>query len=383
MQPTDALLCAALRGEHPAWPATGDGAFTASLLERSAYQGVQALLHDLIDAEQAVARGWPREVLAECHRQAIAWTMWELRHQAILKQVLEQLAGLGVQPVLFKGTALAYGLYPSPVLRSRGDTDLIVPFADRGRVAQALEHLGFRRETGVSSNFISYQASFTQTAAGGARHSLDLHWRINNSQLLARLFTYEELRTRAQPVPELSPHAFAAGKVDALLLACMHRSGHKQAPYYVDDVAYYSGDRLIWLYDIHLLAQKLTPDEWHEFMDRATQKGLRAVCLEGLGRAQTRFGTPVARDVIEALGRPGHPEPSVRYLESSAARRLWLDFCAIDGWQGKLGFMGELLFPPASYMHQKYPDAGSAGLPWLYLRRATGGMFNYFKGRGA
>jgi hypothetical protein len=234
----------------------------------------------------------------------------------------------------------------------------------------------------VSGDFISYQSSFTQIEAGGARHSLDLHWRINNSQLLARLFTYEELQARAQALPELSPHAFAAGSVDSLLLACLHRSGHKQAPYYVDDVAYYSGDRLIWFYDIHLLAQKLTPDEWHEFMDRATQKGLRAVCLEGLGLAQARFGTPLASEVIEALARPGHPESSAHYLESSAAQRLWLDFRAIDGWQGKLGFMSELLFPPASYMHQKYPDAGSGWLPWLYLRRATGGIFKYLKGRG-
>ena len=115
---------------------------------------------------------------------------------------------------------------------------------------------------------------------------------------------------------------------------------------------------------------------------RATQKGLRAVCLEGLGLAQTCFGTPVASEVIEALARFGHPESSAQYLESSAARRLWLDFCAIDGWQGKLGFMSENLFPPASYMRQKYPDAHSACLPWLYLRRATSGMLTRLKGRG-
>jgi hypothetical protein len=90
---------------------------------------------------------------------------------------------------------------------------------------------------------------------------------------LAGLFSYEELRARAQPLPELAPQAFAACPVDALLLACMHRCGHKQAPYYVDGVAHYSGDRLIWLYDIHLLAVKLTSVEWHQFIDRATRKG--------------------------------------------------------------------------------------------------------------
>ncbi len=250
-------------------------------------------------------------------------------------------------------------------------------------MAEALETLGFMRDAGVSGDFMSYQASFTQTEANGSSHSLDLHWRINNSQLLARLFTYEELRSRAQALPELSPHAFAASSVDALLLACMHRSKHKQTPYIVDGIAHYSGDRLIWLYDIHLLAQKLTQDEWHEFMELATQKGLRAVCLEGLNLAQNCFSSPVASEVIEALARPGQPEPIAQYMESSAVRRLWLDFCAIDGWRGKRGFLTEHLFPPASYMHQKYRDAGSTWLPWLYLRRAMDWLFGHLKGRGA
>jgi hypothetical protein len=382
MQDTEALLCMALRGENPTWPVAADADFTAEFLERSAFHGVQALLHHLLNSEQAIAQGWPQEVLGECHRQAIAWTMWELRHQALLKEVLERLARLDVEPVIFKGTALAYGLYPSPVLRSRGDTDLLVSFLDRGRVAEALVSLGFLRDAGVRGDFMSYQACFTYTESSGSSHSLDLHWHINNSQLLVRLFTYEELRARAQNLPELSPQAFVASTVDALLLACMHRSGHKQAPYYVDGVAHYSGNRLIWLYDIHLLARKLTQDEWHEFMDLATRKGLRAVCLEGLGLAQTCFNTPVASEVTEALARPGHPEPIAQYMESSAARRLWLDFCAIDGWRGKLGFLTEKFFPPAGYMLQQYRDVGSAWLPWLYLRRATCWVLDHLKDRG-
>jgi hypothetical protein len=182
-------------------------------------------------------------------------------------------------------------------------------------------------------------------------------------------------------LPELAPQAFAACPVDALLLACMHRCGHKQAPYYVDGVAHYSGDRLIWLYDIHLLAVKLTSVEWHEFIDRATRKGLRAVCREGLDLAQACFHTPLADEVIEALMPRGQPEPIAQYLESSAARQLWLDFWAIDGWRGRLGFMNENLFPSASYMQRKYPEAGSGWLPWLYVRRATGGLVKRLKGR--
>ena len=37
------------------------------------------------------------------------------------------LAAAGVEPVLIKGTALAYSLYPDAGLRTRADTDLIIP----------------------------------------------------------------------------------------------------------------------------------------------------------------------------------------------------------------------------------------------------------------
>jgi hypothetical protein len=112
---------------------------------------------------------------------------------------------------------------------------------------------------------------------------------------LSRLFSYEELRQAALPLPGLSPHTLGAGKVHALLIACMHRAGHKQAPYFVDGVAHYSGDRLIWLYDIHLLAQALSPAQWNEFLRLARQKGLRAVCLEGIEQTRSRFATPCRR----------------------------------------------------------------------------------------
>ena len=379
MQDTEVFLSAALRGENPAWPAVGDAAFTARFLERSTYHGVQPLLHHLLKSQQVNAQGWPREVLEEFHRVAIGQAMWELRHQALLKQVLEHLAALGVQPVLFKGTALAYDLYPSPVLRSRGDTDLIVAIHDRERVAEALQRLGFKRESSVSGNYLSYQESFTYTEVSGTAHCLDLHWRINNSQLLAKLFSYEELRAQALALTALSPHAKGAGAVHALLLACMHRSTHKQAPYYVDGVAHYSGDRLIWLYDIHLLAEKLTRAEQEEFISLANQKGLKAVCLEGLTLAQNYFGTHIAKAVIRALTQPGPPEPVAHYMESATVRRLWLDLCAIDGLQGKLGFLYENLFPSTNYMREKYPDSSATPLPWLYLRRMTGGVMKLLK----
>jgi hypothetical protein len=365
----DNLMCVLLRGEVMPWPyASGAGAID-DFLSRADYHGVKPLLH-----ERLKASNWPEALLQSLREQALAAAGWELRHRQLLMRTLAALADIGIQPVLFKGTALAYSLYASPVLRARGDTDLIVPPDSLTSTDAALSRLGFDRDLAVAGEFVSYQANYSWQADGREPHTLDLHWRINNSEVLANLFSYEELRASAQALPKLSSQANGAGPVHALLLACMHRATHKQNPMYVDGVAHYGGDRLIWLYDIHLLAGAFSSLDWDEFVRLADGKGLRAVCLEGMERARACFGTQYPENVLAALGRAGRVEAPAVYLESGKSRQQWLDFCAIPGAGSKLRFLRELGFPSAAYMSRKYPDARPAWLPWLYLRRALGGV---------
>ena len=321
------------------------------------------------------------EVLQECRAVALAQAMWELRHRERVNLVLTALANVGVRPVLFKGTALAYGLYSDAASRARGDTDFIIPPGSRAVVHQVLQTNGFEPGVAVSGDHISYQASYTWAQGDEGEHTLDVHWRINNSELLSRLFTYEELLAHARPLPNLGPHALAAGPVHALLLACMHRATHKQNPYYVDGVAHYSGDRLIWLYDIHLLLGVLTPAEIDDFVCLARAKGLRAVCLEGIERAKTSFYTSVPPGLLAILGEPGLVEPPVRYLSGGLWLQKWMDFQALGSGRNRIRYARELLFPPADYMRKKYPNAGLGGLGWSYLRRAAGGLSKSLRGR--
>ena len=131
---------------------------------------------------------WPYFVREAVRRHALARAFWELRHQQVLGDVVAALQTRDIEPVLFKGTALAYGLYANPVWRERSDTDMIVAQKDWGRASDMLVSLGFRRNAGVSGEFVSYQDSYTKESEGGGRHTIDLHRRINNSELLCRLF---------------------------------------------------------------------------------------------------------------------------------------------------------------------------------------------------
>lgn len=375
----EALIRACLRGEPPAWPARAGPGLGPAVLERCAVHGVAALVQSRLGA----APGWPRATLEALRDRAAAAAIWELHHQEILTRLIAALAGRGVAPVLLKGTALAYACYPDPALRTRSDSDMLVPPEAREAADGALGALGFARGTEVSGELISYQAGYRLEDRLGAAHAVDLHWRVSNAQVLARLFDHAELRARGVPVPALGAGAVATGRVDALMIGCMHREVHRRAPYWVEGVAQFLPDRLIWLYDLHLLAGALSPGEWDGLVERAHEKGLAATCHDGLARTAELLGTALPAGLLEALARGRRPEPAHAYLQASAARQEYLNFRALAGLGPRLRFLRELAFPPAAYMRARYGHVRPGWLPWLYARRLVRGSARRLRGSRA
>jgi hypothetical protein len=373
MPDIEGLLCAVLRGELPAWLPGQDESFAATFLEHAEHHGVLPLLHHVFHLRPPQDLGWPTAVLEACREKAIAHTMWEMQHQHLLGHVLNALSAAGIKPVLIKGVVLAYTLYPSPAVRTRADTDLIVSPQDRFRAAEILKANGFVSEQSVSAEFASYEASFVQRA-GGFSHMLDLHWRIHYSQLQSRLLPYENLLQRARPLPSLSPAALGVDPVDALLIACLHRANDLSVPQWTDGGATYGSERLIWLYDFHLLIESLTPVQLTEFTTLAEQKGLREICWAGIDKARACFNTPLPEEAVAALSRNGATEAIVRYQHSGMLRQRWMDWLALRRTRDRAGYLFEHAFPPADYLRARFPDARHTWTPLLYLRRLTEGF---------
>lgn len=380
---TDALLCAVMRGERPAWRVDASEDAMVAFLDRAAFHGVLPLLHQAFNAQHFGQPPWPQAILEACRQNAVTRAMWELRHQHLLSQVLAALHAADIQPVLFKGTALAYGLYANPALRTRGDTDFVIADAARQRTAKVLATLGFVQDGGAHGQTISYQASFTHSDPATGHHSLDVHWRINNSQVLSKLFSHDELLQQAQPLPALAPHALAANPQHALLLACMHRATHRNNPYYVDGVAHYDSDRLIWLFDIYLLAEKRDAAGLDSLLNAAREKGLTAEVVESLKLAHACFAAGKQKSWMANLPAQVPHETASSYLAASSIKQHWMDFMAIDSALGKLTFAREHLLPHADYMRQKHPDAAAWQLPGLYVHRAFVGLLKRLPGRHA
>jgi hypothetical protein len=86
-------------------------------------------------------------------------------------------------------------------------------------------------------------------------------------------------------------------------------------------------------------------------------------------RFHTRYPPDVELALSQAIG-----EAPFRYLAAGHMRQRWMDFGALGGPARRLRFAQELFFPAPGYMRTKYPLARWRWLPWLYLRRAGGGL---------
>jgi hypothetical protein len=142
-----------------------------------------------------------------------------------------------------------------------------------------------------------------------------------------------------------------------MLLACMHRGTHRHNPYYVSDEPHFGGDRLIWLYDLHLLAGSFSEHDWQSLIARAEGKGLLGAC--GRSRAGARRFEPNSRSSA-ALLRPDHAKPHPTIWTQSMDPAV-AGFSGLPGTRRKARYLRELVFPPKRICAAGTPTGGAGG----------------------
>ncbi len=364
IRPRDWLI-ARLRDADPPWPTEGGEGLAETLWLEAQAEGVAALVAQGLSTE-AAAQGVPAALIARFRSAFKEAAAAERLIQRELVEVLGALAQAGIGPLLLKGAGLAYWLYPEPYLRSRCDTDLLVPDREGAELAlEILQGRGYQRAVTVEGDWVSHEIACSRPGMLGVTHTLDVHWRLSNMQRFARVLDFAELEAEAIPLPGLGPRARGLGTVHALLLAAMHRVAH---------LADGSANRLIWLWDLHLLAQALSPTQWAQLLALAERTGQCGVCLDGLGRAAETFGTASPAGVLGALEKGAAKEG---FDPRQATTRLGVELSnlrSLGSWSERLGWLREHLFPHPDYLLAKYRSSERGRLPLLYLRRILEGI---------
>ncbi len=365
-------LAALLRGEDVPWAALG--VEPAGCVAACVAEDLAGLVHRKL--ARGVGAGWPAEVRAALEREARAETMREALRRRELVAALDALAAAGVRPILLKGTPLAYTVYEEPVLRPRGDTDLLIRRGDRETVQRATGALGYTATNYSDGDQLFHQFELAKDDALGVSHALDFHWKISTESLFADLLSYDELDACAVPVPALGLHARAAGPVHALLLACIHPVMHHR-----------DAERLIWHCDVDRLVSRLSSPELDAFAALAVRKGVATIAARELDLARSRLGTRVSDRVLAALAARGPAEQTAAYLE---AGRGWSDELlsnvkGLPRWRDRLKLLREVAFPAPAYMLRAYRLGGVAAapalLPALYVHRGLRGVWKVLRGR--
>ena len=364
----DLYLAALLRGEKS--DVTEDAlASSRDILERIDLHGIAGLLN----ARNLSDGAFSESTKTELRDRVVSRLFWEENHDRLLRRVSVALEALKIVSILIKGTALAHTHYDDPVERVRGDTDMLVCPETFKIVGQTLVKIGYQEVPSDGAEIYSSARSYTFEDTNGTIHNVDLHMRLNNSSVLAELFSFDELLSRSVNIPRLGAAFRSPCAPDAMLIACFHRLVHRSAPYFIGDVAYRLPDRLIWLYDIHLLANGFSLDDWRIVLQQSKEKELAATTSNGLRAAQHALGTRIPDDLLDNLDAISRRERPARYLAAGPVRAIAMNLAAERGLRRKGQFLRELAFPSAEHMRRKSNDNKSY-LPWLYLKRAWRGI---------
>ena len=359
-------LAALLRGERGA-AASLAAAPVVHVLDAAERHGVLPLVADALERTPAASAAALRRALHDATtRHAAA----DLVREHALRDVIASFHDAGIAFLLIKGAHLAYAVYPRPDLRPRLDTDLLIRPQDRQAAAAVLARIGYVAEAQAGGDLVNYQATYLLTHGAGVAHVVDLHWRLANPQAFGGVLDITDLGADAVLVARLAP-ARAPGPVHACLVACVHRVAH-----HPDD------DRLIWLYDVDLLARGFDDGAWERFLAWADDRAVGAVCGRSLSDAVEMLGTPVpawVRSDARLSSPRARSAPSAAFLEPGRrhVQTVAQDFALLPTWSARWRFVRQHLFPPSSYMRTVYAPSSHMPLPVLYAQRAWRGAWRW------
>jgi len=305
------------------------------------------------DLEQIVAQ-----------RRAMMVANSVLKQNALI-ELFDAFSAAGLSSVLFKGGALAHTIYPQPWLRPRTDTDVLIRPQDLEQFSVIFEQVGYQKQFAIEGKYVSYQTTFSKALAGDSVMDIDLHWRINNRQSLAKAYDLDSLSLDGQTLSQLPANILVPNHTDSLLISSLHRLGH-----------HHNEERLAWLYDIHLLASALSDDQWQTLAKKATSKKICAITLDALLNCQRWLGTAIPEPVINSL-KNKQDEPSAVFLKRNLPewRYFVADMKAMPTVSAKFGLLRENILPSPDYVRQQM---GTESAMLAYTKRFIRGIKRVF-----
>lgn len=273
----------------------------------------------------------------------------------------------GIRALLLKGPAWGYSIYPHPSTRPSGDIDILVlpeMFQEGRRVLEALGYKCWRKRFEVAHRF-DCEEVFVKKDATAIAFPIELHWDIHKYFGTDRRNDIEGLFNRSECIQVCDTPVDILSPVDALIHAALHLA-----------LTHNRNLRLIWLYDIGLLAGRLCgPEDWRFFVERASASGAgeaAALSLQGAGLWTNLETTKVSLLALEELRNSAQAREKVRIARRMATSKLAdLEFRmrSCPTIYSKCLYLLHFIFPPPHYVQRSAFYLRGRFLPIAYIIR--------------
>lgn len=294
----------------------------------------------------------------------------ELARLSELKRISSAFKGIDLEAIVYKGTALAYQFYAKPWQRKRCDTDLMIDIGSVEKVKLVLKGLGYKFALNSDQGTISHQISAIYST-DGIDHVLDIHWKFSNRPLFSELFDFQSLKAHADRKTDFGEALFAAGPVDALIIACVHPIMHHYGHFDAD-----------WAEDIRIILSQFSEGQLEEWVEKCQRLGIGNLVAETLTNVMEKGEIRVSTALIERLKQSERTNPSFIEFSQKAKSPVTTfaqDFRSLRGFRSRIRFLRAHLLPNREYMEAKYGRAQITRgvMVLLYLRRISGGFKKY------
>jgi hypothetical protein len=266
-----------------------------SLLVASQIEGVGSLISfRMLQRDEWHDAGEMRDYMQEILHEQAAWSL-RIKHAA--RHVFEALNGAAIPFVCMRGIAVVEALYGDMApLRPISDIDILLDWEQMLDAKQALWDIGFRPDP-------TYRNIYSRGDI-----NVDLH---HEPLGIERVQAWQHLTPlRAPDFFKYSQEGELAGEAARLLHPRVN------LPYLCFHAMKHSFERLIWLYDIALLCNRVAEDGlWEEVFEGIREQRLERPCFYALSYVKAHMGANVPSLLLESI------RPNMGFVEKRLFKR--------------------------------------------------------------